>query len=64
MAILFAKDESWGFENVHSAQVTAICMGLHNQLGTRPLSGRGVFVINGVSWMMFDVVVPIGFWLM
>ena len=34
------------------------------QLGTRPLSGRGVFVINGVSWIMFDVVVPIGFWLM
>ena len=33
-------------------------------IGTRPLSGRGVFVINGVSWMMFDVVVPIGFWLM
>ena len=34
------------------------------KLGTRSLSGRGVFVINGVSWMMFDVVVPIGFWLM
>ena len=34
------------------------------KLGTRPLEGRGVFVINGVSWMMFDVVVPIGFWLM
>ena len=34
------------------------------ELGTRSLSGRGVFVINGVSWMMFDVVVPIGFWLM
>ena len=37
---------------------------LNDQLGTRSLSGRGVFVINGVSWMMFDVVVPIGFWLM
>ena len=36
----------------------------YNKLGTRPLSGRGVFVINGVSWMMFDVAVPIGFLLM
>ena len=34
------------------------------QLGTRPLSGRGVFLINGVSWLMFDVAVPIGFLLM
>jgi len=24
------------------------------KLGTRPLEGRGFFVINGVSWMIFD----------
>ena len=34
------------------------------KLGTRPLEGRGVFVIDGMSWMTFDVVVPIGFCLM
>ena len=34
------------------------------KLGTRPLEGRGFFVINGVSWMIFDVFVPIGFCLM
>ena len=34
------------------------------KLGTRPLEGRGFFVINGVSWMIFDVLVPIGFCLM
>ena len=26
--------------------------------------GRGFFVINGLSWMIFDVLVPIGFCLM
>ena len=34
------------------------------KLGTRPLEGRGFFVINGVSWMILDVLVPIGFCLM
>ena len=52
----FVKEFEWIISFLNS-RVTS-------QLGTRPLSGRGVFVINGVSWMMFDVVVPIGFWLM
>ena len=47
---------------------TKFCDEIHKspllKLGTRPLEGRGVFVINRVSWMMFDVVVPIGFCLM
>ena len=34
------------------------------ELGARPLEGRGFFVINGVSWMILDVLVPIGFCLM
>ena len=34
------------------------------QLGARPLEGRGFFVINGVSWVILDVLVPIGFCLM
>ena len=33
---------------------------MEGELGARPLEGRGVFVINGVSWIMFDVLVPIG----
>ena len=37
---------------------------MEGELGARPLEGRGVFVINGVSWIMFDVLVPIGFCLM
>ena len=34
------------------------------KLGARPLEGRGFFVINGVSWMILDVLVPIRFCLM
>ena len=30
------------------------------KLGPRPLDGRGFFVIKGVSWMMFYVLLPIG----
>ena len=37
---------------------------MEGELGARPLEGRGVFVINGVSWIMFDVLVPIGICLM
>ena len=33
---------------------------MEGELGARPLEDRGVFVINGVSWIMFDVLVPIG----
>jgi hypothetical protein len=32
---------------------------MEGELGARPLEGRGVSVINGVSWIMFDVIVPI-----
>ena len=32
----------------------------HHKLGPRPLDGRGFFVIKGVSWMMFYVLLPIG----
>ena len=34
------------------------------QLGARPLEGRGFFVINGVSWIIFDVLVQIEICLM
>ena len=53
---------------LHKSSNESTCVQLHVQdiklVGTRPLSGRGVFLINGVSWLMFDVAVPIGFWLM
>ena len=32
--------------------------------GARPLEARGFFVISGVSWVILDVLVPIGFCLM